>query len=93
MQRVAAKTLHVVDSSVNLVLDAPLRVTGADASVHAPPATDPTTGPRPGGASGDEEAPHDSRSGVLPLCVVRMSREAAVMLLKEIRSQILSCPI
>ncbi|KAK9843537.1 hypothetical protein WJX81_008012 [Elliptochloris bilobata] len=61
--RAAAKTLHVVDSSVNLVLDAPLRVTGADANVHTPPATDPTSGPSPGGGGGDEEAPHDRRSG------------------------------
>ena len=68
VQRVAAKTMHVVDSSVNLVLDAPLRVTGADASVHAPPATDPTHGPTPGGGGGDEEAPQDPRSGAQTSC-------------------------
>lgn len=67
-QRVATKTLHAVDSSVALVLDAPLRVTGADANVHTPPATDPTTGPSPGGNGGDEEAPHNRHSGMaLPL--------------------------
>ena len=55
----------MVNSSVAMVLDAPLRVTGADANVHTPPATDPTSGPSPGGGGngGDEEAPHDRRSG------------------------------
>jgi len=62
-QRAAAQTFHAVDSSVALVLDAPMRATGADAAVHAPPATDPTSGPTPGGGGGDEEAPHDRSSG------------------------------
>jgi len=64
-QRAAAQTFHAVDSSVALVLDAPMRATGADAAVHAPPATDPTSGPTPGGGGGDEEAPHDRSSGTL----------------------------